>query len=82
MPLPTVPDVDDRRTCATCTQIGKAGTCNAARTGAIVASRLYEPNRGIPRRCEGYQPDRTDPDQRTGMQRWPFLKHLMEITKK
>jgi hypothetical protein len=27
----------------------------------------------LPRRCEGYQPDKGDPDQRTGTERWPGL---------
>lgn len=76
MSLPTIPDTDDRRTCATCTQIGSYGPCMAARRGEIVASRTYEPDRKLLRRCEGYRPDRTDPDQRPGLQRWPGLKFI------
>lgn len=81
MPLPTIPDIDDRRTCRTCTQISATGPCHAARKGEIVASRLYEPIRDLLRRCEGYRPDKTDPDQRTGMQRWPGLKFIFELYK-
>lgn len=73
MALPTVPDTDDRRKCSQCTQIGKFGPCQAPRNGSIVASRNYEPDRNLLRRCEGYRPDRTDPDQRPGSQRWPGL---------
>lgn len=73
MSLPTVPDIDDRRTCSQCLQIGKFGPCRAARNGELVASRNYEPNRTLLRRCEAYQPDKSDPDQRLGKQRWPNL---------
>lgn len=82
MPIRTVPDTDDRRMCSQCTQIGKVGPCQAARSGQIVASRNYEPDRELLRRCEGYRPDRTDPDQRPGLQRWPGLKFINTIEKK
>lgn len=82
MPLPMVSDIDDRRTCATCTQIGSYGPCMAARRGEIVASRTYEPDRNIPRRCEGYRPDKSDPDQRPGFKRWPNLNALPQQKEK
>lgn len=78
----TVPDTDDRRKCSQCTQMGKVGPCQAARNGQITASRNYEPERELLRRCEGYRPDRTDPDQRPGLQRWPGLKFINIIEKK
>lgn len=77
-----VPDIDDRRTCKTCTQAGASGPCAAARTGEITASRNYDPDRTLLRRCEGYRPDRTDPDQRPGLQRWPGLKYINFVEKK
>lgn len=76
MPLPRISDTDDRRTCATCTNSQTYGPCMAARRGEIVASRNYEPDRTLLRRCEGYRPDRTDQDQRPGRQRWPGLKYI------
>lgn len=71
--MPTVPDTDDRRKCSQCTQMGPSGPCRAARAGEFVANRNYEPDRSLLRRCEAYRPDRMDPDQRTGLQRWPGL---------
>lgn len=76
MALPTVPDIDDRRTCAQCLNGSRPGVCQAVRSGAIVAGRTYEPDRKQLRRCEGYRPDRSDPDQRPGLQRWPGLKFI------
>lgn len=78
----TVPDTDDRRKCSQCTQAGAVGPCNAARTGAITASRNYDPDRNLLRRCEGYRPNRSDPDQRSGLQRWPGLKFIIALEKK
>ena len=76
MALRMVPDLDDRRTCKTCTQEGCVGPCQAVRSGAIVASRQYEPDREQLQRCIAYRPDKTDPDQRPGQQRWPGLKFI------
>lgn len=73
MPLPMIHEADDRRTCAQCLNGNRPGPCQAARSGQIAASRTYEPTL---RRCEGYRPDHTDPDQRTGLQRWPGLKNI------
>ena len=78
----TIQDTDDRRTCAQCTQLQRIGTCQAARIGAITASRNYEPDCNLLRRCEGYRPDATDPDKRPGLQRWPGLKFIIEMEKK
>lgn len=75
MSIRTVPDIDDRRTCAQCTQMPN-GQCQAARSGAITASRTYEPDRTLLRRCEGYRPNVTDQDKRTGLQRWPGLQSI------
>lgn len=73
MSLPMLPDIDDRRTCSQCMQLQRIGTCQAARSGVITASRNYQPNRNLLRRCEAYQPDKSDPDQRVGWKRWPNL---------
>lgn len=63
---------DDRRTCDQCANlIGRR--CQAAKRGAIVASRNYEPIRDLPRRCEGYAPGVDDLDRRQGHERWPGL---------
>ncbi len=63
---------DDRRTCDQCANL-IARRCRAAKRGEIVASRNYEPNPDLPRRCEGYAPDATDPDRQPGRERWPGL---------
>lgn len=55
-------------TCRQCSNlVGRR--CQAARSGEIVADKLYEPNQGWNRRCEGFKPLRNDIDQRTGKQR-------------
>jgi len=64
---------DDRRTCAECANLTGRGLCLAARRGEIVASRIYEPIRDLPRRCEGYMPGVDDTDRRPGQERWPGL---------
>lgn len=77
MNLPTITDTDDRRTCQQCTQLAKfGGLCQAAKSGDIVAGQNYAPDRELLRRCEGYRPDASDPDRRSGLQRWPGLRHI------
>lgn len=64
-----VRDADDRRSCTTCLNLSPAGACGAAwREG-----RRYSPMLEPPRRCEDFQPKISDPDQRTGRVRWPWL---------
>lgn len=81
MAIRYVKDTDDRIRCGTCRQIGPSGPCRAAASGEIVASRSYEPDRTLLRRCEGYQPGPDDNDKRTGRQRWPHLLPLKERRK-
>lgn len=71
LPRPS-PISDDRRTCDQCANL-IARRCQAARRGEIVASRNFEPIPDLLRRCEGYTPGATDPDQRHGRERWPGL---------
>lgn len=66
------PFPDDRVTCNQCANL-IARRCTAAKRGEIVASRNYEPIRGLPRRCEGYAPGAADTDRRPGRERWPGL---------
>lgn len=68
------PDVmDDRRTCSVCMNY-RANRCLAAWRGELPAtSRQYHPRPNMLRRCEGYQPDASDPDRRPGRERWPGL---------
>lgn len=54
---------DDRRHCAACMHLA-GSRCRAA--GVLVLDDL-------PRRCADYQPLPTDPDQRTGAERWPWM---------
>jgi hypothetical protein len=63
---------DDRRTCDQCANL-IARRCQAAKRGEIVASRDYEPIRGLLRRCEGYAPGAVDTDRRPGRERWPNI---------
>jgi hypothetical protein len=39
----------------------------------VVAARGYTPNPEWLRRCEGYKPCKSDPDQRNGRDRWPGI---------
>lgn len=66
-------DDDDRRRCDQCANLTPRGRCLAAWRGEVVASRDYEPVRGILRRCEGYAPGPDDSDKRYGRERWPGL---------
>ena len=64
---------DDRRRCSECGNLGERGACLAAYRGEIVASRSYSPMRDILRRCEGFMPLSSDPDQRHGRDKWARL---------
>lgn len=61
---------DNRRRCTECGNLNERGLCLAAYRGEITASRSYTPIRDILRRCEGFKPLPTDPDQRTAWDRW------------
>lgn len=64
---------DDRRRCTECGNLGERGVCIAAARGQIKASRSYTPVRDILRRCEGFAPLASDPDQRHGRDKWRCL---------
>ena len=64
---------DDRRRCVECGNLGERGVCIAAQRREIVASRGYTPMRDILRRCEGFMPLPSDPDQRHGRTKWVCL---------
>ena len=64
---------DNRRRCTECGNRAQHGLCLAARQGEIKASRQYMPMRDILRRCEGFAPLPSDPDQRLSVERWPGL---------
>lgn len=66
-------DGDNRRRCIECGNLGERGICMAAQRGQFVASRNYTPVRDILRRCEGFAPLPTDPDQRYGLDKWGCL---------
>lgn len=65
---------DDRRWCADCLRLTQQGRCTAPAAGLLIASRQYEPDQTMPRRCIAYLPGPNDPDQTTGAVRWPWLK--------
>lgn len=65
---------DNRRSCSECGNLGERGICLAAQRGQIVASRSYTPIRDILRRCEGFTPLPTDPDQTPGNIKWAWLR--------
>jgi hypothetical protein len=69
---------DDRRYCAECTNLAANGACRAAWRGEIQASKDYHPVDDTPRRCEGFAPKSSDPDQRSGRERWPSPPALPE----
>lgn len=64
---------DDRRYCIECGSLAESGRCLAAMRRQIVASRNYEPVRDILRRCQGFNPLPSDPDQRHARDRWTGL---------
>ena len=64
----------DLRPCLLCRNLARSGRCLAAWRGEIRAARDYEPSiPAQPRRCIGYAPKADDPEQTSGMQRWPEL---------
>lgn len=64
---------DNRRRCTECGNLNERGICRAAERGEIVASRSYTPIRDLLRRCEGFAPLPTDPDQRHGRDKFGGL---------
>lgn len=67
------PFPDDRRRCTQCLNLASNGRCLAAARRDIIASRTYAPVPDLLRRCEGFKPLASDPDQRPGRDRWPGL---------
>jgi hypothetical protein len=65
---------DERRYCTECGNLTEDGRCLAAYRREIVASRSYSPVRDLLRRCEGFKPLPTDPDQRHGRDKWGWLR--------
>lgn len=74
-PANTVYDGDDRIHCTDCSWLSMSGVCRAAgpKHKPVVANRGYQPVRDLPRRCEGFAPYANNPDQRRGLERWPWL---------
>jgi len=67
-------EADDRRRCSQCANLTRSGRYLAARRGELVgAAGRYSPLPDLPRRCEGFQPQPGDPDQRLGREKWSFL---------
>lgn len=64
---------DNRRRCIECGNLSERGQCLAAQRGEIVASRSYTPIRDLLRRCEGFKPLPSDPDQTPGRFKWGWL---------
>ena len=64
---------DDRRRCAECGNLANNGRCLAAARRGIIASRNYAPAPDWLGRCKGFKPLASDPDQRSGRDRWPGL---------
>jgi hypothetical protein len=68
---PTHPaDADDRRSCTACAHLSPGGTCGAA----WARGRRYSPMLDPPRRCAEFRPKASGPDQRSGRERWPWLR--------
>ena len=68
----------DLRPCTLCRNLARNGRCLAAWRGEIRAARDYEPSiPAQPRRCIGYDPKADDPEQTSGMERWPELTWQM-----
>ena len=64
---------DNRRRCAECGNLASNGRCLAAARRDMIASRTYAPAPEWLRRCECFRPLLSDPDQRSGRDRWPGL---------
>src|SRR5262245_36910321 len=62
-------ETDDRISCTSCVRHDLSGHCGAWRE--LGASNDYRPVSHPPRRCEAYLPMPSEPDQRTGRERWP-----------
>ena len=73
---------DDRRRCTQClNRRPHDGVCKVAEPkvdAVVVANRSYAPDPILPRRCEGYAPKVSDPDQRPGAERWPGLRETLK----
>jgi len=67
---------DKRRRCTECGNLNERGICRAAERGEIAASRSYTPIRDLLRRCEGFAPLPSDPDQTPGREKWGWLAEL------
>lgn len=67
---------DNRRRCTECGNLNERGICRAAERGEVVAGRSYTPIRDLLRRCEGFVPLPTDPDQTPGREKWGWLAEL------
>jgi hypothetical protein len=67
---------DNRRRCIECGNLGERGICLAAQRGQVLASRDYTPIRDLLRRCEGFAPLPTDPDQTPGRIKWAGLRDV------
>lgn len=65
---------DNRRRCTECGNLSERGICMAAQNGQIMASRGYTPIRDLLRRCEGFAPLPTDPNQTPGRIKWAWLR--------
>ena len=71
---------DDRRHCRSCRNLSRDRGCSAARRGELSGVAVdAKPIDTIPRRCVGYLPLRTDPDQRSGRERWPSMLRPLEV---
>jgi hypothetical protein len=73
---------DDRRRCTQClNRRPHDGVCKVAEPkvdAVVVANRSYAPDPVRSRRCEGYSPKASDPDQRPGAERWPGLREILQ----
>lgn len=64
---------DGRRYCPECGNYRERRCVTAKPGGLVSAARGYEPVPDILRRCEGFAPLPDDPDQRPGVERFPWL---------
>jgi hypothetical protein len=64
---------DDRRYCPECGNYRERRCVMAKPGGLVSAARGYEPVSDILRRCEGFASLPDDPDQRPGVERFPWL---------
>ena len=67
-PFPKLPS------CRQCGNLTNSRRCLAAARGELAGTaRRYEPMADAGKRCEGFAPLPSDPDQRTARERWPWL---------